>query len=107
MVNRLCHRTSILACSRGESINRPTLDFEFMEIVCSTRNCDSDECVELTSRELSVCNVICDSQEPISFTKVKESTNLHQEIVSRVVRRLAIHGLVTKVDGKYKGECCK
>ena len=77
-----------------------------MQLVCSSKDCDPDECVELTSTELSVCKVICGSQEPISFTQLKESTNLHQEIVSRVVRRLAIHGLVKKVEGKYTGQCC-
>ena len=78
-----------------------------MRLVCTSENCDPNECVELTSRESSICDVICDSPEPISFTRLKESTNLHQEIVSRVVRRLTIHGLVRKVDGKYKGECSR
>jgi DNA-binding HxlR family transcriptional regulator len=78
-----------------------------MQLVCSTANCDSNECVELTSRESSVCDVICSSQQPISFTQLKESTNLHQEVVSRVVRRLTIHGLVRKVEGKYQGQCCR
>ena len=76
-----------------------------MQKVCPTRNCNPNEWVELTDREVSVCARICASTEPISFTEVKRSTKLHQEIVSRVVRRLAIHGLIKKVDGKYQGNC--
>ena len=78
-----------------------------MELVCASENCDSNECVELTSRESSVCDIICSAPEPVSFTQLKESSGLHQEIVSRVVRRLTIHGLVRKVEGKYQGECSK
>lgn len=76
-----------------------------MPLVCSATDCHLDDCVELTSRELAVCTVICESVSPVSFTRLKESTNLHQEILSRVVRRLTVHGLVKKVDGKYKGQC--
>jgi DNA-binding HxlR family transcriptional regulator len=78
-----------------------------LKLVCTSENCDSNECVELTSRESSICDAICGSPEPISFTQLKESMDLHQEIVSRVVRRLTIHGLVRKVNGKYKGECSR
>ena len=76
-----------------------------MQLVCSGSNCDSDDCVELTDRESYVCEVICGSHEPISFTQLRDSTELHQEIVSRIVHRLTIHGLVKKVEGKYAGEC--
>ncbi len=77
-----------------------------MNCVCASEDCSQDECVELTSREASVCDAICNSAEPISFKQVRELTNLHQEIASRVIRRLTIHGLVTKVGGKYRGNCC-
>ncbi len=53
-----------------------------------------------------VCNVICNSSEPVSFSELRKTTSLHQEVVSRIVRRLAIHGLVKKVDGKYQSLCC-
>ena len=76
-----------------------------MPLVCSTGTCSSDDCVELTDREFSVCTTICNSQQPVSFMQLRDSTNLHQEIVSRVVRRLSIYGLVSKVDGKYQGKC--
>lgn len=77
-----------------------------MRCVCSSEDCSRDECVELTERESAVCSVICNSAEPVSFTQLKEATKLHQEVVSRVVRRLAVHGLVSKVEGRYRGNCC-
>ena len=76
-----------------------------MECVCTSQDCSQSECVELTTRELTICNVICDSDHPVSFTQVRQATDLHQEIISRVVHRLAIHGLVSKVDGGYQGHC--
>jgi predicted transcriptional regulator len=76
-----------------------------MPQVWTSGDCDADECVDLTSRESSVCQIICGAQEPISFTEVKDSSDLHQELVSRIVRRLVIHGLVSKVEGKYTGHC--
>ena len=78
-----------------------------VQLVCPSRGCVPGDCVELTDREVSVCSVICDSAEPVSFTQLKDATDLHQEIISRVVRRLAIYGLVTKVEGRYKGNCCQ
>ena len=78
-----------------------------LELTCCTGNCsDEADCVQLTDRESSICKVICNSEEPISFGKLRESTSLHQEVVSRTVRRLIVHGLVKKIDdGRYKGEC--
>jgi predicted transcriptional regulator len=75
-------------------------------LTCLADGCTDDaDCVQLTDRESSVCEVICNSTAPISFGELKEATNLHQEIVSRVVHRLMIHGLVRKTDGKFTGEC--
>lgn len=76
-----------------------------MHIVCPTPDCTPNDCVELTDRELYVCATIRASEEPISFSEVKRNTHLHQEIVSRVIRRLSTHGLVMKVDGKYQSSC--
>lgn len=53
-----------------------------------------------------VCNVICGAPEAISFSELRRTTSLHQEVVSRIVRRLTVHGLVKKVDGKYQSLCC-
>ena len=75
-----------------------------MALACLTDHCASDgDCVQLTEREYTVCEAICSSELPVSFGKLKEATNFHQEIVSRVVRRLMLHGLVSKVEGKYHG----
>jgi len=76
-----------------------------MQRVCASEDCGQSECVELTSREFEICSVICNSGQPVSFTQLKETTQLHQEIVSRVVHRLTLHGLVSKVDGRYQGKC--
>ncbi len=74
-----------------------------MELVCCSSSCDGTECVELTERESSVCGVICGSKGPVSFSQLKRTTQLHQEILSRIVRRLVVHGLVRKEgDGRYR-----
>jgi DNA-binding IclR family transcriptional regulator len=36
---------------------------------------------------------------------LKQATGLHQEVASRIVRRLVVHGLVKKTADGYKGEC--
>jgi DNA-binding HxlR family transcriptional regulator len=59
--------------------------------------------VELTDREFSVFNFICDSRGPVSFSQLKRYTELHQEILSRIVRRPVIHGVVRMEEGRYKG----
>jgi DNA-binding HxlR family transcriptional regulator len=77
-----------------------------LQIVCGPGQCVDGDCVELTDRESAICRVICDAAQPISFGELKASMNLHQEVLSRAVRRLVIHGLVRKeTDGRYKGEC--
>jgi DNA-binding HxlR family transcriptional regulator len=68
-------------------------------------DCARDDCVQLTHREASVCVTLCTSNEPMSFSELKLALGLHQEILSRIVRRLTIHGLAAKVDGKYQGRC--
>jgi DNA-binding IclR family transcriptional regulator len=74
-------------------------------MACCTDDCMKADCVQLTERESTVCSVICGSSEPVSFGRLKEATSLHQEIVSRIVRRLVVHGLVRKTDEGYLGEC--
>lgn len=73
--------------------------------VCGSPSCAPGECVDLTEREFAVCAIICGSETPVSFTNLKQSSDLHQELVSRIVKRLQVHGLVRKVDGKYSGRC--
>ncbi|MDG6915035.1 MAG: MarR family transcriptional regulator [Nitrososphaerota archaeon] len=75
--------------------------------VCASPDCDPGECVELTEREFALCRIICSSDAPVSFTQLKQSTNLHQELVSRIVKRLQVHGLVSKVEGRYSGRCSR
>ena len=74
-----------------------------MVLVCSRDNRDLRQCVQLTEREFSVCNFICASKGPVTFSQMKKSTELHQEILSRIVRRLVIHGVVKKEEGGYRG----
>jgi DNA-binding HxlR family transcriptional regulator len=77
-----------------------------MVLVCRSDNHDLRECVELTDRESSVCNFICASQGPVSFSQLRRSTGLHQEILSRIVRRLVIHGVVRKEAEGYGRALC-
>jgi len=80
-----------------------------MQVVCcsatAAEGCGSDECVELTEREFSVCALVCRAGGPVSFNELKRETSLHQEILSRIMRRLTIHGAIEKVDGGYRGHC--
>ena len=76
-----------------------------MPVACCTDGCAEADCIQLTSRELSVCRAICDSKGPVSFSKLRKSTELHQEVLSRIVRRLTIHGAVEKTSRGYVGDC--
>jgi len=76
-----------------------------MAMACRMDDCEGDDCVQLTEREASVCITLCSSKVPMSFSQLKQAEGLHQEILSRIVRRLTIHGLVAKVEGKYQGRC--
>jgi predicted transcriptional regulator len=64
--------------------------------------CEGADCLQLTERELRVCETVCGSTEPLGFSAVKRSVGLHQELVSRILRRLAIYGAIEKVHGKYR-----
>jgi DNA-binding IclR family transcriptional regulator len=76
-----------------------------MAMACCLDTCSNADCVQLTDREYSVCNLICRSDRPVNFSSLKEATALHQELVSRIVRRLTVHGLVEKTDAGYLGKC--
>ncbi len=69
---------------------------------CVTVACSNLDCIQLTDRELAVCETVCSSGVPIGFSSVKRSVGFHQEIVSRILRRLVNHGAIEKVDGKYR-----
>jgi hypothetical protein len=38
----------------------------------------------------------------VAFSVVKKSAGLHQELVSRILRRLTTYGAIEKVHGKYR-----
>jgi DNA-binding HxlR family transcriptional regulator len=76
-----------------------------MPVACCSEGCAGDDCVQLTDREASVCVMLCASAEPMSFSQLRKELALHQEILSRIVRRLTVHGLVAKVGGRYRGRC--
>ena len=65
--------------------------------------CTSGNCVDLTEREFAVCRSICASSQPVSFSELKLQSSLHQEILSRILRRLTIYRVIQKVgEGKYE-----
>jgi predicted transcriptional regulator len=75
-----------------------------LELVCSA-GCSELDCVELTERESTVCNLICRSEKPISFSQLKQASNFHQEIVSRIIHRLIVHHVVKRSDSGYECDC--
>ena len=69
---------------------------------CETEDCTDGDCLQLTSREEVVCSTICNSGTPISFSRIKERLGLHQEVLSRILRRLSVYGAVEKAEGRYR-----
>ena len=69
---------------------------------CPVSACDSPDCLQLTEREAMVCMVICSSQEPVAFSALKTALGYHQEVVSRILKRLMNHGAIEKTDGRYQ-----
>ncbi|HXW36345.1 MAG TPA: hypothetical protein VEJ36_00330 [Nitrososphaerales archaeon] len=68
-------------------------------------DCSGGDCVQLTVRESEVCNAICASGGTVTFASLKSSTQLHQEILSRILRRLVLHGLARRTDRGYSCGC--
>ena len=91
--------------NQNQSINTGLYSNTHMAMACCMEDCGRDDCVQLTEREASVCITLCASGEAMSFSQLKQAVGLHQEILSRIVRRLTVHGLVAKVEGKYQGRC--
>ncbi len=69
---------------------------------CPVEMCGGPDCLQLTERESQVCMTICNSSEPVAFSTLKKTLGYHQEVVSRILRRLVNHGAVEKVRGKYR-----
>ncbi|ASI14178.1 hypothetical protein Mia14_0899 [Candidatus Mancarchaeum acidiphilum] len=57
--------------------------------------------MELTGREKNVCGIICGS-ERIRFTDIKKRSGLHQEILSRILRRIKDSCDILRLEGGYK-----
>jgi DNA-binding HxlR family transcriptional regulator len=69
---------------------------------CSVSPCDSGDCLQLTEREAEVCMAICASPEPVAFSAVKRALGYHQEVLSRILRRLVNYGAIEKDEGMYR-----
>jgi DNA-binding HxlR family transcriptional regulator len=67
--------------------------------------------MEFTEREKNVCRIICDS-ETIRFTDIKKISGLHQEILSRTLKRIDNDCNISKSSEGYKckdtgySSCC-
>lgn len=64
--------------------------------------CSEPDCIQLTTREMTVCHTVCSSDLPLGFSAVRRSVGFHQEIVSRILKRLVNYGELEKVEGKYR-----
>ena len=69
---------------------------------CAVSMCSSPDCLQLTERETQVCAAICRSAAPLAFSTIKEAVGFHQEVVSRILRRLVNYRAIEKVKGKYR-----
>jgi len=69
---------------------------------CPIAMCDGPDCLQLTEREARVCVAICDSEDPVTFSALKAGLGYHQEVISRILRRLVNHGEIEKFRGKYR-----
>jgi DNA-binding MarR family transcriptional regulator len=73
-----------------------------MSACCPVAMCDGPDCLQLTEREAQVCMAICSSDKPVAFSALRERLGYHQEVVSRILKRLANHGAIEKFRGKYR-----
>ncbi|QQG48291.1 MAG: hypothetical protein HY247_05945 [archaeon] len=62
----------------------------------------NDDYLQLTDREMRICETVCSSSAPIGFSAVKRAVGLHQEVVSRTLKRLVNYGALERVSGKYR-----
>jgi DNA-binding MarR family transcriptional regulator len=69
---------------------------------CPVEMCGEPDCLQLTERESQVCMAVCTSPEPVAFSTLKRNLGYHQEVVSRILRRLVNHGAIEKVRGRYR-----
>jgi DNA-binding MarR family transcriptional regulator len=57
--------------------------------------------MEFTEREKNVCRIIYDS-EKIRFTDIKKKSGLHQEILSRILKRIGDDCSISKSRDGYE-----
>ncbi len=69
---------------------------------CPVALCASPDCLQLTERESQVCHAICGSSEPVTFSALKNKLGYHQEVISRILRRLVNYREIEKVSGRYR-----
>jgi predicted transcriptional regulator len=69
---------------------------------CSVSMCDSSDCLQLTEREEQVCMAICASTEPVTFSSLKKTLGYHQEVISRILKRLMNYQAIERVRGRYR-----
>ena len=69
---------------------------------CSVAMCESSDCLQLTEREALVCMTVCSSDEPISFSAIKSALGYHQEVVSRILKRLVNYQAIERFRGRYR-----
>ena len=69
---------------------------------CTAAPCNNSDCLQLTDRESNVCETVCGSPEPVSFSTIRGAVGYHQEVVSRILRRLVNYQAVEKVKGGYR-----
>jgi DNA-binding MarR family transcriptional regulator len=62
--------------------------------------CGDTDCIQLTEREALVCDFVC-SHEVVSFSVLRRATDLHQEVLSRIIKRLVRYGQIRKVGSGY------
>lgn len=61
--------------------------------------------VGLNERDINVCQIVCYSKIPMGFNEIRRQTAIHQEILSRILKRLQFRGYIKKIQSKYY-RCC-
>lgn len=59
----------------------------------------------LSKREVEVCTLICRSPKPLGFNEIKRRTGFHQEILSRILKRLIFLENIRHADMLYSKWC--
>ncbi len=76
------------------------MDSEGIKVECS-----KDWKASLNERDINVCQIVCHSRTPMGFNEIRRQTAIHQEILSRILKRLQFRGYIEKIQAKYY-RCC-